>query len=56
MVRANAMLKSSGFRISPTEVGQIVCQSGLVDLAVAFGAPDPLLGDAVHVAVLRGTI
>jgi acyl-CoA ligase (AMP-forming) (exosortase A-associated) len=49
--RRDALIKSSGFRISPTEVEEIVLRSGLAGDAVAFGVPDPLLGQAVEVAV-----
>lgn len=49
--RRDAMIKSSGFRISPTEVEDIVFRSGLVSEVVAFGAEDELLGQVVEIAV-----
>ncbi len=49
--RMDGMLKSSGFRISPTEVEDIVHQSGLVGEVVAFGVEDEELGQKVHIAV-----
>ncbi len=49
--RKDAMIKSSGFRISPTEVEDIVSKSGMVSHVVAFGAEDELLGQAVEIAV-----
>lgn len=49
--RADSMIKCSGFRLSPTEVEEIVYQSGLVAQVVAFGVPDDLLGEVVHIAV-----
>jgi acyl-CoA synthetase (AMP-forming)/AMP-acid ligase II len=49
--RADGMIKSMGFRLSPTEVEDHVYASGLVREAVAFGIPDPLAGQAVVVAV-----
>jgi acyl-CoA ligase (AMP-forming) (exosortase A-associated) len=49
--RRDMLIKSSGFRISGTEVEEIVANSGLVVNAVAFGAPDEMLGQAVHVAI-----
>lgn len=49
--RTDALIKSSGFRISPDEVEDIVHASGMVADAVAFGVPDDLLGQCVHVAV-----
>ncbi len=52
--RADAMIKSSGFRISPNEVEEIVCKSGLVQEAIAFGVDDEILGQMVHVAISVG--
>ncbi len=49
--RHDAMIKSSGFRISPTEVEDVVFRSGLVADVVAFGVPDELLGEAVEIVV-----
>ena len=49
--RRDGMIKSSGFRISPTEVEDIVSKSGAVTHVVAFGTADELLGEAVEVAV-----
>lgn len=50
--RRDAMIKSSGFRISPTEVEEIVFQSGQVWHAAAIGIPDEVLGQAVKVFVV----
>jgi acyl-CoA ligase (AMP-forming) (exosortase A-associated) len=50
--RRDAMIKSSGFRVSPTEVEEIVFQSGRVRHAAAIGVPDELLGQAVKVFVI----
>jgi acyl-CoA ligase (AMP-forming) (exosortase A-associated) len=47
--RADAMIKCSGFRISPSEVEEIIYQSSLVRHVVAFGAADELRGQAVEV-------
>ena len=49
--RADAMIKCSGVRISPTEVEDVIYQSKLVRDVVAFGAPDDLQGQVVHVVV-----
>ena len=51
VARADAMIKTSGFRLSPDEVEDLVCRSGLVADAVAFGVDDDDLGQVVHVAV-----
>jgi acyl-CoA synthetase (AMP-forming)/AMP-acid ligase II len=37
----------SGYRVSPTEVEEVVHASGLVDDAVVFGVPHPELGQAI---------
>jgi acyl-CoA synthetase (AMP-forming)/AMP-acid ligase II len=49
--RNDAMIKTSGFRLSPEEVEEHVSRSGLVSDVVAFGVDDDLLGEVVHVAV-----
>jgi acyl-CoA ligase (AMP-forming) (exosortase A-associated) len=49
--RNDAMIKTSGFRLSPDEVEDLVHRSGLVGDAVAFGVSDDDLGEVVHVAV-----
>jgi acyl-CoA synthetase (AMP-forming)/AMP-acid ligase II len=41
------MIKTSGYRVSPTEVEEIVYASGLVGDAVAVGAPHPALGEGI---------
>jgi acyl-CoA ligase (AMP-forming) (exosortase A-associated) len=47
--RRDDMIKTSGYRVSPTEVEEVVYASGLVGDAVAFGAPHPTLGEAIVV-------
>jgi acyl-CoA ligase (AMP-forming) (exosortase A-associated) len=49
--RNDAMIKTSGFRLSPEEVEDHVSRSGLVGDVVAFGVEDDLLGESVHVAI-----
>jgi acyl-CoA ligase (AMP-forming) (exosortase A-associated) len=49
--RDDAMIKSAGNRISPTEVEEAAEATGLVAEAVAFGQPDPALGQAVILVV-----
>ncbi len=51
--RRDAMIKSSGFRISPTEIEEVVFQSGKARHAAAIGVPDELLGQAVKVFVVK---
>lgn len=49
--RMDEMIKTLGFRLSPTEVEDAISQSGLVTDVVAYGVEDADLGQAVHVAV-----
>jgi acyl-CoA ligase (AMP-forming) (exosortase A-associated) len=45
--RKDEMIKTSGYRVSPTEVEEVAYASGLVTDAVATGVPHPTLGQAV---------
>jgi acyl-CoA ligase (AMP-forming) (exosortase A-associated) len=56
--RADAMIKSSGYRISPTEVEEVLMATGAFRQVAVIGLPDPLAGQKVHaVAVpLNGAI
>ena len=47
--RRDEMMKTSGYRVSPTEVEEIVYASGLVGECIAFGVDHPALGQAIHV-------
>lgn len=49
--REDGMIKTSGNRVSPTEVEEAVVASGLVAEAVALGVPDPRLGEAIALIV-----
>jgi acyl-CoA ligase (AMP-forming) (exosortase A-associated) len=50
--RRDAMIKSSGIRISPTEVEEVVFQSGRVRHAAAIGVPDEISGQLVKIFVV----
>ena len=52
--RRDAMIKTSGNRVSPQEVEDAALATGLVAEAVALGVPDERLGQAIHL-VVRGT-
>lgn len=52
--RADSMIKCSGFRLSPTEVEELIYRYGNVTEVVAFGVEDAALGQVVHVAVSSG--
>ena len=45
--RRDAMIKSSGFRISATEIEDVLVETGKVGGAAAIGVPDDVLGQAI---------
>ena len=45
------MIKTSGYRVSPTEIEEVVYSTGLVRDAVALGVDDPKLGQHIVLAV-----
>ncbi|MBJ7310855.1 AMP-binding protein [Rugamonas sp. CCM 8940] len=47
--RGDEMIKTSGYRVSPTEVEEVLYASGLVGEAVALGVPHAVLGQAIVV-------
>lgn len=47
--RRDEMMKTSGYRVSPSEVEEILYATGLVGECVAFGVEHPTLGHAIHV-------
>jgi acyl-CoA ligase (AMP-forming) (exosortase A-associated) len=49
--RRDEMIKTSGYRVSPTEVEEVAYGTGLVGDAVALGLPDPALGQQVVLVV-----
>jgi acyl-CoA ligase (AMP-forming) (exosortase A-associated) len=49
--RKDEMIKTSGYRVSPTEVEEVVYASGLAAQAVAIGIPHPDLGQAIALVV-----
>jgi acyl-CoA ligase (AMP-forming) (exosortase A-associated) len=46
--RNDAMIKSSGYRISPTEVEETLMATGLLAQAAVIGLPDSAVGERVH--------
>jgi acyl-CoA ligase (AMP-forming) (exosortase A-associated) len=50
--RRDAMIKSSGFRVSPTEIEEVLFQTNQVRGAAAIGVPDDVLGQAIKVFVV----
>jgi acyl-CoA ligase (AMP-forming) (exosortase A-associated) len=49
--RRDNMIKSSGYRISPTEVEEVLFQSGMLREAAVIGIPDGTLGDVIKAYV-----
>ncbi len=45
--RRDETIKTSGYRVSPTEVEEVVYATGLVSEAAAVGVPHPVLGQAI---------
>ena len=48
--RRDAMIKTSGFRVSPTEVEEVATRFPGIDLCVAVGVADPGLGERIALA------
>ena len=46
------MIKTSGYRVSPTEVEEALYETGLVAEAVAFGKVNPELGQSIIAVVV----
>ena len=47
--RRDEMIKTSGYRVSPTEVEEVLYATRLVGECAAFGVPHPALGQAIVV-------
>lgn len=47
--RRDEMIKTSGYRVSPTEVEEVIYATDMVNEAVAVGIPHPVLGQAIVV-------
>lgn len=47
--RRDEMIKSSGYRISPTEIEEVLYATGLITECCAFGISDPTLGEKIAV-------
>jgi acyl-coenzyme A synthetase/AMP-(fatty) acid ligase len=56
--RRDEMIKTSGYRVSPTELEEVIYATGLVGDVVAVGVPHPQLGHAIILVAspgVRGT-
>jgi acyl-CoA ligase (AMP-forming) (exosortase A-associated) len=47
--RLDEMIKTSGYRVSPTEVEEVIYATGLVGAVAALGLPHPRLGQGIAV-------
>lgn len=47
--RKDDMIKTSGYRVSPSEVEEVIYGTGLVEENIALGIPHPMLGQAIVV-------
>jgi acyl-coenzyme A synthetase/AMP-(fatty) acid ligase len=50
--RRDTMIKSSGIRISPTEVEEVLFQTGKLRGAAVIGIPDEVLGQVIKAFVV----
>ncbi len=53
--RHDAMIKSAGFRISPTEVEEVLQRLEGVQLAAVIGIPDEIAGQSIKAYVVRNS-
>jgi acyl-CoA ligase (AMP-forming) (exosortase A-associated) len=53
--RRDEMIKTSGYRVSPTEVEEVIYATELVGEAAAIGIPHPVLGQAIVLVVTSRT-
>jgi len=51
IARQDDMIKTSGYRVSPSEIEEVIYATGLITEAAALGAPHPTLGQAIVVIV-----
>lgn len=49
--RRDEMIKTSGYRVSPTEIEEVLYATRMVGECVAFGMPDATLGQIIHAVV-----
>ena len=53
--RKDDMIKTSGYRVSPTEIEEVIYSSKLVGEAVALGIPHPTLGQGILIVATGST-
>jgi acyl-CoA synthetase (AMP-forming)/AMP-acid ligase II len=50
--RRDNLIKCAGFRVSPTDVEEVIHRSGMVEQAAVIGVPDDVLGQAIQAFVV----
>jgi len=50
--RRDEMIKTSGYRVSPTEVEEVLMATGRLQQAAVIGLPDAVMGERVHAVVV----
>ncbi len=50
--RHDEMIKTSGYRVSPTEIEEVIYATGMANEAAAFGVTHPTLGQAIVVVIV----
>ena len=50
--RRDTMIKSSGYRISPTEVEEVLYHTGQIRQAAVIGLPDEVLGQSIKAFIV----
>ena len=53
--RTDNLMKCSGYRVSPSEIEDVIIESGLTEDVVAIGIPDSKVGQRVCIALVAGT-
>lgn len=53
--REDDMIKTSGYRVSPTEVEEVIHATGLVSEVAVIGVPHPALGQAIMAVIVPKT-
>lgn len=53
--RRDDMIKTSGYRVSPTEIEEVIYATETVSEAAAFGVPHPTLGQAIVIVAVPKT-
>jgi acyl-CoA ligase (AMP-forming) (exosortase A-associated) len=55
VARNDAMIKSAGYRISPTEVEEVLMATRRLAHAAVIGLPDPTVGERLHAVVVAAS-